>query len=341
MTNDLLSAMDAAANAARLCSAGHVFVSMDISHDELDNMKQILKADFTGTSSPIAAAGAAAALEKRSIAVAPRPGADDAREAARSRLPVVIFSYGRPSDVMAVKDEGCAMIFCEGIQDLLDTIILTYKACEDSKVMQPCIVCWNGPNDFCETVSIPSDQMIKNFVPALKVPNRLDPKKHSSIAAEESPEGLMQQHKAMENFLKSLSTADEGWKKRTKRSWPAAECYRTDDADIILVTYGYHSATAKAAVDSLRNKGKKAGMIRIRVFRPFPTQSISILSGKKAGVLDFSSSPGTSPPLCREVMPYAMHTVSFISFQKYLSEKDFIEMFEKIEKSEKGETFFI
>jgi pyruvate/2-oxoacid:ferredoxin oxidoreductase alpha subunit len=335
--NGLFSLQDAILSAAKLCSAEILFASPDCKI----SFNSRSKPETCVSQFPIIAAASSAAMEKRALAVCMIPHIEEIRDAASQRMPVVIVSFANMQDLAPVCDEGCVIMHAESMQDLIDSIILSYKLCEEPKTLLPCIISWSGPIDYIESASVPSDQITKNFITTLKLPHRLDMKKPSLIASGGQEQGLLQQCKAMENFSKSYILADDIWKKKTKRPRPMADAYRTEDAETIIVTYGYHSSTCKAAVDGLRARGKKAGLMKINVLRPFPYNAFNALKGKKIGVLEFCCSPGTSPPVLREVRQFSPNAAGFITIEKYLNEKDFIEIFGKIEAIEKPETFWL
>ncbi len=347
---ELLSTPEVAAHAARLSLVNVVSYAQDGSFSVISAAKPSLHCDYLesdSASSAITAAMAAAALEKRAFVPLACPDVQAVKEAARMRMPLVIFSASHPEAVMPLRDAGCIIIFCESHQELLDVIIRSFRLCEDSKVMLPCVVVWDGPLSYFEPLSLPSDQMIRNFLPQLRLPHRLDAKNPSHLGGAFAHFGdsyaaaRQQQEKAMEAVLKLAPALDEQWSKKFKRQWPAAESYKAADADFVLVTYGYHSSTAKAVVDVMRSQGRKVGLVRIRLYRPFPRAALSVLKDRKVAVLDFASAPGAASPLYQEIKPLSKLAVSFVSLEKYLSEKDFLDIFAKLEEAEKEETFWV
>jgi pyruvate ferredoxin oxidoreductase alpha subunit len=339
MTSDLFSTPEVVGQTARLSAVTLLAHGPDMLSETAKNIIQI---DSMESDSAISAALAASALEKRTLTSVMQIEPAAMREASAMRMPLVVFAAMSPENVMALRDTGCIIIFCGSHQELMDTIICSYKLCEDHKVLLPCVILWDGPLNYMEPVDVPSDQMIRNFLPAMKLPQRLEVKKPTYLGFYENYlEIKQQQYKAMESAMKIMPVIDEQWSKKLKRSWPVAEKYKTEDAELILVTYGYHSNTARAVVDNMRAQGKKAGLLRIMFYRPFPLQDMSILKEKKVAVLDFASSPGSASPLYQEIKPLAKFALSFISLQKYLSEKDFLDIFSKLEKAEKEEMFWI
>ncbi len=341
--NELLSTPEVVAHAVQLSMVNLVSYAQDSSFPVVEHIKPLMQADVLesdSAASAITAAVAASSVEKRAFVPIAHPDPAAVKEAALVRMPVIIFAAAHPESVMSLRDAGCIIVFCESHQELLDTIIMSFRLCVDSKVLLPCVIAWDGPMNYSEPLSLPSGQIIKNFLPKVKIPHKLDMKNPSHLGHYDA-HSRQQQQKAMESVLKIAALIDENWKKKFKRSWPAVEKYQADDAELLLVTYGYHSSTARAAVNNLRMQGKKVGLVRIRVYRPFPLNALAILKEKKVAVLDFASSSGAFSPLYQEIKPMAKFSLSFISLEKYLSEKDFSDIFAKLEKAEKEEVYWI
>ncbi len=342
---ELLTTAEVAAHAAKLSMASIVSYCQDSCFPVVESLKPMLDAEYLKSVSPssaIAAAAGASSAEKRVFVPLAHPAAAGVKEIAAMRLPAVIFTAAHPEQVMSLRDAGCAVVFCASHQELLDTIIRAFRLCEDSKILIPCVIAWNSSLGYAEPVLLPSEQMVRNFLPALKLPQRLETKNPSHLDPGEGyAQARQQQGKVMENFLKLAPLLDDSWKKKFKRSWPAVDSHQTEDAELVLVTYGYHAPTARVVVDALRAAGKKVGLVRLRIYRPFPLAQLAFLKEKKVAVLDFASAPGSHSPLYQDIRPLAKFALSFISLEKYLSEKDFLEIFSKLEKAEKEETFWL
>jgi len=326
---ELLSIQDVVQEAAGLTNASIVCSGFD-------NLKCEICLD-TGSEAVSAALGFCAA-EKRTIALTSSITQESVNEAAAMRMPLIIVTTDSPEQVMALRDAGALIFFCGSHQELFDAIIRSLRICEDPKVLLPCVISWNGPVSYLDPVLPLSDQIVRNFLPPLKLPHRLDVKKPSVLGAAD-PQSRKQQQKAMEQAWKLYQSIEDVWSKKFKRSWPAYDCYKTDDADLIVVAYGYHASTARALVDSQRAAGKKPGLVTMRMLRPFP--AMPMLKGKKLAVLDHSASPGSISPLFCEIKPHADFCMPFISLEKYLSERDFAEIFDRLGKAEKEEAVWI
>lgn len=342
----LLSTAEVAAQAARLSMVNAAAYAQDAAFPVVHAMKQSVHCDYLETDSPasaIAAAVGMASVEKRAIVIASQPDTHALQEAAYARLPVVVFSPSHPESISALRDAGCLLVSCESHQELADTVIRAFALCESSKVLLPAVVSWDGPLNYSEPLALPSDQAVKSFLPQLRLPHKLDPKRPSHITGS-AGDGHVQakQHvqKAMDAALRVAAELDGKWKKKFRRSWQSIEKHHADDADLLLVMHGYHSATAKAAVDALRSQGKKAGLVRLRLLRPLPRHALSVLAGKRVAVLDFAFSPGSGSPLYHEIKPLSAFALGFVA-GRYLSEKDFLHIFSALEKAEKEEMAWI
>ena len=260
---------------------------------------------------------------------------------ASMRLPVVsmLYSQAHPqlgelhSAFYSLTDTGCIMFSPENLQELLDLVIHAYRVSEDRKVLLPSVVQFDDPH-LAEDVSVPGDKVISAFIKHQALPHKIDAKKPAALGGPSWDAAIkMQQVKAMENAASLYKSVAETWNTKFRRAYSAVEAYKTDDADFILVTMGSHSLTAKKAADTMRERGVKVGVARIRIFRPFPYRELSeILSkSKAAATADFSAPIGGRTPLQRETC-----TASSFAIMKRPSEKDFEEMFGKISNDPKA-----
>jgi pyruvate/2-oxoacid:ferredoxin oxidoreductase alpha subunit len=234
---------------------------------------------------------------------------------------------------MALRDSGYLMFFPENNQEVYDSVILAYKVAEDPKVMLPAIVNIDGPHNFMEPVITATEQSMKGFLSP--VPRKIDTKKPLvlDIYQNDYDRFVLSQNGAMENALEIIAKVDEKWKQKFHRSFTCVERFMTDDAETIIVTMGYHSSTAKAAVKTMRASGKKVGVLRIRVFRPWPAAEVAHVLEKAKHVLVFDQaiSVGLGGILAAHIKRPCS---SLISLGKYPSEKDFIDAIARAEKGE-------
>ena len=242
--------------------------------------------------------------------------------AASSRLPVTLALVCRAltgpininndhSDAMGARDAGWIQIFAENNQEAYDNYVQAMPISEHPDVRLPIMVCQDGfiTSHAVENIELESDEMVKNFVGEYHPENYL--LKHENPLAVGpygvSPyymEAKMGQVQAMKNAKKVILEVGKRFGDETGRYYGFFESYQLEDADSAIVIIGSSAGTARAAVDALRAQGRKVGMLKVRVFRPFPFDEIAeALSGVKAvAVMDkaesFSAAGG---PLFAEI----------------------------------------
>ena len=210
--------------------------------------------------------------------------------------------WGSPQDSLSVRDAGWLQIYVEDNQEILDTIILAYRLAEDKNVLLPINVCFDGfyLSHMSERVEIPEQSDVDAFVPTYhpdhilldpKRPMAVDPLTNGYLLTEYRHKHLQ----AQQHALRLIDELDQAFEKRFHRSYGGAiEEYRCDDADYVIVTMGSMTGVAKDCVDKARDAGKKVGLLKLRLIRPFPAARVaSVLKGKKAfGVVDRNVSFG-------------------------------------------------
>jgi pyruvate ferredoxin oxidoreductase alpha subunit len=232
-------------------------------------------------------------------------------QAAGFRAPVVMVNVNRETpgilavssgqqDIIATRDSGWIHVIVENCQEILDCIIMAYRLAEDIDILLPVMVNYDGfyLSYLAEAVDIPGIEAVDRFLePLEKQPERtkLEPGRPFGCGTHGILEGFMElRYKhlaAMERAKNKWEEIDEAFASAFGRKYYGqVEEYMTDDADILLVTSGSATGTARRVVDRKRSKGVKIGLVKIRMFRPFPRERlIEVLSGRKAiGVLDRS-----------------------------------------------------
>lgn len=204
-------------------------------------------------------------------------------------------------DTMAERDTGWLQFYTENVQDIIDLTLMAYKVAEHEDVLTPAMVCLDGffLSHSMQKVESPSQEKVDEFLGEYKAKNAyLDTKDPMFIndltSSDEFTEMRYQQDVGFKNALDVIPQVQEEFYKMFGRKLSLIEEYMTDDADVILVTLGSMSGTAKHVVNQLRKAGKKVGVLRIVCFRPFPTELVKqALKGKKVvGVLDRSAGLG-------------------------------------------------
>ena len=216
--------------------------------------------------------------------------------AAYARLPIVLTDVNRAmapgwsiwsdqTDSLAQRDTGWIQIYCETNQEVLDTTIIAFKLAEE--VNLPVMVVYDAfiLSHTYEAVEIPDQEDVDKFLPPRKAKLVLDPKNPLTFSALTGPEHYMEFRYIMEEAHSKVADAyrvvAKDYSKKFKRLHDIMETYRTDDAEIVLVTTGSMTSTARVAVDKLREQGEPVGLLKIRMFRPFPS---SIIRGAIANV---------------------------------------------------------
>jgi pyruvate/2-oxoacid:ferredoxin oxidoreductase alpha subunit len=227
--------------------------------------------------------------------------------AATLRLPIVMVNVCRElaapntvlcsqQDILTMRDAGWIQIHAESCQEILDTIIMAYKLAEDADIQLPVNVCYDGHylSHLSSRVEIPTQADVDAFLPARELPDcRLDPDKPMMqgvfLGGKLFTEYRYKHCQAMSKAKQKIDTIDRAFSEAFGRSYGGLiEEYRTEDAEVVLLTMGSAASTAKVMIDTKRAEGVKVGLIRLRTFRPFPLERLArAAKGKKAiGVID-------------------------------------------------------
>ncbi len=226
------------------------------------------------------------------------------------RLPIVMPLVNRAisgplnihcdhSDSMAIRDSGWIMLFSENNQEAYDNLLMAHRIGEHKDVMLPVTVCQDGfiTSHSIENIELLEDDVVKNFVGEYKPEHYLLNNKEPISVGPMDLQAYLFEHKyqeanAMKNAKNVILEVSKEFEKLTGRSYSLFEEYKLDDAQIAIVCMNSTAGTTKVVVDELRNKGIKAGLLKIRVYRPFPAEEISkALSNVKAlAVLDRADS---------------------------------------------------
>ena len=226
------------------------------------------------------------------------------------RLPIVMSLVNRAvsgplnihndhSDAMGVRDSGWIMLFSENNQEAYDNLIMAHKIAENKDVLLPLMVCQDGfiTSHSIENIELIEDEKVKEFVGKYKPAHYLLKDKEPMAIGPMDLQAYLFEHKyqqaeAMRNAKKVILEVAKEFEKMTGRKYDLFEEYRLDDAEIAVVCMNSTAGTTKDVVDSLREKGIKAGMLKVRVFRPFPAEEIakSLSHLKAVAVLDKADS---------------------------------------------------
>ena len=221
------------------------------------------------------------------------------------RVPFVLVNVSRAlaapitlesdhTDVMAARDSGFLQIHCSTCQEVVDSVLLAYRLAEDEGVRLPVIVNLDGfyLSFTREAVELPDAAAVEAFLPPF------DPENISFRASQPLSQAVAvlggsqysyfryESHLAAMHAATVYDQATEAFESAFGRRYDAVETYRTDDAEIVFVMLGSFATKGKDAVDRLRERGARVGLVRPRLYRPFPAQRLrEALAGKRAAVV--------------------------------------------------------
>lgn len=244
--------------------------------------------------------------------------------AAFYRLPIVMMAVNRTlgppwniwvdhGDTLALRDSGWIQLYCEDNQEVLDSILLGYRLAEDKRVLLPVMVCQDAfvLSHTMMMTDVPPQERVDAFLPPLDLPHRVTDRPRTVGGLDfphENEVHRRQQQEGMNAAFGVYAECQEAFRAAFgRRPADAVVPYRLDDADVVLVSMGTTASTVRAAVDEARERGIRAGGLRIRMFRPFPEEAIvKALAGKKrVGILDRDLCPGLGGILWGEVRALA------------------------------------
>jgi pyruvate ferredoxin oxidoreductase alpha subunit len=207
--------------------------------------------------------------------------------ASAMRLPIVMLIANRAisgpiniwndhSDIMPMRDTGWISFFADNGQEVVDMTIQAFKVGEDRRVMLPVNVNMDGfqLTHMVEPIIMPDQEEVDRFLPAYVPYAALHPDNIVSMGTLGMPEIYAEAQKskdvALVNSIKVVREVWKEWEAQFGRKYEPIQSYRTEDADVVLVTMGSMGETAEIAVDELRKQGVKAGLLKIKLWRPFP-----------------------------------------------------------------------
>ena len=229
---------------------------------------------------------------------------------ANRALSAPISIWGDHSDVMAARDTGWIQIFVENGQEAVDMVICAFRIGEDNRVLLPVMVNLDGFHltHMIEPIELPEQSLVDNFIPPYKHPLPLDIEKPVTMGAFGPPFIYPEVKYAQDvNLRASKKVALECWQEFGKtfgRYYNPVETYCSEGARTLLLTMGSYSETAMEAIDKMRSEGKDVGLLKLRLWRPFPFEEVR-LAVKDADVLIVLdraiSFGGPGGPVCSEI----------------------------------------
>jgi len=275
------------------------------------------------------------------------------------RLPILMINANRTisapisiwndhSDVMTVRDCGWIQLFAENGQDVYDQVFCAYRMAEERDVLLPVILNMDGfiLSHVIEPIELIDQEKVDQYLPPYKPLHRLHPDHPVSMGGIALPTIFLETKKAHEVALQSsMSKILEAWKafgELTGRYYNPIESYQAKDAETLLVTMGSFGETASVAVDEMRKEGRSVGLLKIRLWRPFPFEAFkkAALGAKNLVVIDRAISiGGPGGPVAselrsalygEEMRPMVYNFVAGISGRD-VTPSDFVKMVDKAE----------
>ena len=244
------------------------------------------------------------------------------------RLPIVMSLVNRAvsgplnihndhSDAMGVRDSGWIQLFSENNQEAYDNLLMAHKIAENKDVLLPLMVCQDGfiTSHSIENIELLEDEKVKEFVGTYKPEHYLLNKKEPIAVGPLDLQAYLFEHKvqqslAMRNAKNVILEVSKEFEKLTGRKYGFFEEYKLDDCEIAIVCMNSTAGTAKFVVDKLRESGIKAGLLKVRMYRPFPASEIAnaLKNVKAVAILDKADSLNAAGGALYEDVVSGMYT---------------------------------
>lgn len=234
------------------------------------------------------------------------------------RAPIVMFNVNRTvaspwgfwpdqTDSVSQRDTGWMQLYSESGQESLDTVIQAFKIAE--RVSIPVMISQDAfyISHALEPVEVPTQGLVDQYLPPFEPEQFLDMERRESVGNVVGPEVFCQHRKdmgqAMQLAIAAAQESDEEWERLVGRQYGIVEPYRCKDAELVVVTMGSMCGTVRESVDDMRARGQAVGLLKVRLFRPFPAEALRhALEGvPDVLVLDRNFSPGTGGVLHQEL----------------------------------------
>lgn len=259
--------------------------------------------------------------------------------AASNRMPIVLTLVNRTlsgpinincdhTDGMGARDTGWIQIYAENNQEVYDNLLQAYRIAEHKDVRLPIMICQDGfiTSHAVQNIELMEDEPVKAFVGEYEPEEyMLNPGKPVSVGPYSITNYVMEGRKnqliALENSKQVILDVAKEYAQISGREYGLFEEYKTEDADYIMLMIGSAAGTAKQAVDELRAEGKKVGVLKLRVFRPFPAEEIAeaLRNCRAVAILDRCESyNGNGGPLGAEVMAGLYRKKIYINATNYI-----------------------
>lgn len=286
--------------------------------------------------------------------------------ASGARMPIVMMNanrsvatpwniYGDQMDSMFLLNSGWIQVYVEDAQEALDMMIQSYRIAEDKAVMMPVMVNLDGfvLTHTYELVEIPEQSKVDEFLPKINMTENkmgIDNPKSLCITAgnNSNMEFKIKQDMDMKNSMSIIEKVDKEFGDKFNRYYGGMiEAYKCEDAEVILITTGSITGTARIVVEQMRKEGKKVGILKLRYLRPFPGDKIckTVMNSKVVGIIDKNISYGFEGTIFTNVnsamatLEKVPGTINFIGGigGRDITKNNIREMFESLLKEAKGE----
>jgi len=283
--------------------------------------------------------------------------------AAGGRFPIVMANanralalpwniYGDQRDALSLLDCGWIQLYAEDAQEAFDLTLISFRLAEHPQVLTPVMLNLDGFSltHTYEPVDLPDKERVDRFLPPVEVPFRMDLDHPMSLGFSAGPRHntgfALKRHLAQEKAIEVLAQIEEDFGREFGRLRTGAlESWYVEDAQWLLVTLGSISGIAREIVDELRRAGVKAGVVRLRMIRPFPAQALrqALRTATAVGVLEKNISVGFEGTLCSQVraalQPLGGDSPPVLGFcaglgGKNISADDIRQIFRRIERAQ-------
>jgi len=238
--------------------------------------------------------------------------------ASGARLPIVMAEVNRAlapgwniwvdqTDSLSQRDTGWIQLYCEDGQEVFDTTLLAYRLAEEINLPVMVILDAFFLSHTYEPVDIPDHEQVDRFLPPMKAKIRLDTADPHALGQMVPPGAYMEMRydiqQAMERVASLYRQTEEAFEELFGRAYGDVEAVQCDDADIVLVVSGTAASTCRQTLSDLRSQGEKVGMLKIKMFRPFPDKPIrrALNNAAKIAVVDRNCSFGSGGIFAQEI----------------------------------------
>ncbi|MBI3835260.1 MAG: pyruvate ferredoxin oxidoreductase [Planctomycetes bacterium] len=237
------------------------------------------------------------------------------------RLPIVLIAVNRTlgppwniwvdqGDSLTLRDAPWLQFYSDSHQDLVDTILMAFRVAEDHRILLPSIVAMDGfiISHMQMPVEIPDQSQVDRFLPLCDMPHRLRAESPSTIGGLTWPNETEKQRRDIQSAMERVpavlrEAADSFESVFGRRPDEAVVPFDTEGAETVLIASGTMAQTLRGVIRERRKLGEKIGMLRIKMFRPFPRREVlaAIGGAKRIGVIDRNHSPGSGGIFWQEV----------------------------------------